>query len=459
VTRHLRVARPRAPRLPPRADLLLWAGFLLVLAVKLAFLGEHGTRDMDTAIGWGRDLLDRGLAQGYTGSNFPVAFQTYEGLVWLARELHVDEFDAMKALTLACDLLSFAALRAYLRRAGHDPRWAFLYWLSPFFLEMWLVGYDHFEMALLVLGVLLLAQRVRGAGWLLAGVPLALAFLQRPQAQALVGAVGLFGALSALDGAWARRSLRGLLNDRSVPAALLLVPSALLWLAYARYFATERGDGGYLLRTYTHLSDFSPALSANMLNVWQAVAELYRDHGEFYSQVWGPHVYHQIAAALGAAALVAGVALIVRARRDRPLDATTLLLLFALGAILLPNLYTRAHDVHFFLGGLLATLLVPLLPPGRRRWFVGLLVASLTLQAVNTLGLYGFGLTPRSDWAPVDAVRDTWTFGVRTAAALVNTALFVALLVALRPLVSAGDGARGAPRPPAGTRAPRATPA
>jgi hypothetical protein len=444
---------------------LLWAGFAAVLAIKLLFISQHGTRDMDVALGWGHDLLARGLAQGYTGSNFPFAFQTYEGLVWFADHAGINEIVAMKGLNLLCDLGIFAGLWSFLRRAGHDPRWAFLYWLSPFTWVMWTVGYDHFQMTLLVVISLLLAQRARAWwGWLVAGVPLGIAFVQRPQTQGLVGAVGLAALLFAAQGVLARRSLRGALNERSGPAVLLLVPAAAFWLGYAVYFDAERPDNGWLLTTYTHLADFSPALSANMLNLWQAVAEAYRDGGEHLSQVYGPHVYHQIAGVLGAAAMVAGTVLIVRARGRRPFDATTLLLLFALGAIVVPNLYTRAHDAHFFLGGALAVLLIPMLPRPHRVRFAVLLSISLALQAFNTFEIYGFGLTPRSDWGAVTWLQGGWTYGVRLAAALVNTGLFVALLVTLAPLVRAGRasgdaGHAGARRRPPAPAARPATPA
>lgn len=448
-----------------RTSALLWVGFALVLAVKLLFISQHGTRDMDVALGWGHDLLARGLAQGYTGSNFPFAFQTYEALVWFADHGGINEIAAMKGLNLLCDLATFAGLWAFLRRAGHDPRWAFLYWISPYFLVMWLVGYDPFQMTLLVVLALLAAQRARGPwGWLLAGVPLGLAFVQRPQAQALVGAVALAAALFAVTGLSERRSLRAAWNARTRPAVLLLVPAAAFWLGYAAYFDVARPDRGWLLTTYTRLGDFSPALSANMLNVWQAVAEAYRRPGEHLSQVYGPHVYHLVAAALGAALILAGVALIGRARRRQPFDATTLLLLFALGAIVLPNVYTRAHDAHFFVGGTLAVLLVPMLPHPHRARFAVLLSVSLALQAFNTFEIYGFGLTPRSHWGWVTGLQGLWTYGVRFGAALVNFALFVGLVFLLRPLVrlrprpgAGGDRVavplrRAAPAPPA-TRA------
>src|SRR4051794_28069290 len=100
--RHHVTARDR------RIWVLLWAGFALVLAVKLWFIGTHGTRDMDVALGWGNDVLAHGLGQAYTGSNFPIAFQLYEGVVWFARHGGVAGYGAMKGLNLLADLGCFA---------------------------------------------------------------------------------------------------------------------------------------------------------------------------------------------------------------------------------------------------------------------------------------------------------------------------------------------------------------
>ena len=226
----------------------------------------------------------------------------------------------------------------------------------------------------------------------------------------------------------------------------------------ALYLAAKRQDrkamiGAGLLLTLAIVSHhfvamgavaaFSPALSANMLNVWQMVAEAYRHGDEQLSTVNGPHWMHALAGVLGAIVLAVGVWAIAR-RADRRPFSLTALYLFALGSILLPNVYTRAHDNHLFLGLVLLVPLVALLSV-RRAWLAGVVGATMILQGFNSWAIYGFGSLQLSFDHPFVDLRADWTWGVRFAAAAVSVALFVAMVVLLRPLAGPrGDAERTA---------------
>jgi hypothetical protein len=422
----------------------LWLAFAGVLFLKFVFVDTRGTGDMDTALSWGHALLRNGLVDGYTGSNFPIAFQLYEGLVWFADKVGMNEYTAMKSLDLVCDVGTFFALRALLRGWALSPDWAFLYWLSPYYLVMYWLGYDHFQMGLIVVVCLLAIQRARSdAGWLLASAVLGVAFLQRPQVQVLVAVLGLYVAVVAVE---RRRdgARRALWNERTRPALLLLVGPAVLFAAYSLWFWIGGRYALYLAREYAGLGVYSPSLSANMLNVWAMVAEGYRSGGEKLYMVERPEIFHTIAAVIGGVALVGGVWLIARRAERRPFSLTVLYL-FAYGAILLPNVYTRAHENHFFLGGLLAVPLVALLP--RRALALSALLATLALQGFNAFGIYGFGYTPLTSKAPYIDIENWWSYSVRFVAAGVAVALFVALMTGLRPLLGAAGDRQ--PREPA----------
>jgi hypothetical protein len=408
----------------------LWAGFVAVLGLKLAFLGAKGTNDMDTALGWGHALLAHGLVAGYSGSNFPIAFQLYEGLVAFADWAGIREYAAMKGLDLLCDLATFWLLRVLLRRRGLDPAWAFLYWISPYFLVMSWLGYDHFQLGLLVVGCLVLLDAGR-LWW--ASLVLGIAFVQRPQAQVLVAALVVYAAVALLRG---RR-------DEARPALVMLVGPAVLWCGYALWFLAGGKDAFFLVRSYGEISAFSPALSANMLNVWGVVGELYRKPGEQLYQVTGPQAFHTIAALVGGALLLAGTWAIARRAAERPFS-DTVTYLFALGAILLPNVYTRAHDPHFFLGAVLVVPLVAALRE-RRPLLLAVLGAYLLLQAMNSFGIYGFGQTALSYHQPFDAFEHFWTFRVRAIASGISTVLFVAMAALLWPQTRRRLAASGAP--------------
>lgn len=430
-----RAERPAATALP-WADVALWLGFAAVLALKCLFIADRGTGDMDTALGWGHTLLHVGLVRGYTGSNFPIAFQVYEGLVTVADHLGIKEYAAMKGFDVLCDLATFRLLRVLLGRWGLDRRWAFAYWISPYFLVMQWLGYDHFQMGLLVVAVLILIdvawRRGMPTAWALASLVMGVGFLQRPQFQALVGALIVYVAIVAIERLRRRERLRAaLVNRATAPALWLLAGPVALFAAYSIWFWAGGKYASFLAHSYASVSAFSPALSANMLNVWAMVAEAYRHGPEQLTMVHGPQVWHTVAAVLGVLVLVGGTWLIARRHERRPFPLTALYL-FAFASIALPNVYTRAHENHFFLGALLLVPLLALLQ--RRAGLLAAFVATTLLQAFNMFAIYGFGqVTQTSDPTTVD-VRSIWTWGVRFAAAGVCTAIFVAILWQLRPL-------------------------
>ena len=313
---------------------------------------------------------------------------------------------------------------------------------------MYWLGYDHFQMGLIVVVTLLLIQRATRldttGAWLLASLPLGVGFLQRPQVQVLVAALGGYAAVIAVQRLWATRKLwPSVWNDQTRPALLLLVFPVVLFGVYTVWFWAGGKDALYLARQYAGVAAFSPALSANMLNVWQMVAEAYRHGDEQLSTVNGPHWMHALAGVLGAIVLAVGVWAIAR-RADRRPFSLTALYLFALGSILLPNVYTRAHDNHLFLGLVLLVPLVALLSV-RRAWLAGVVGATMILQGFNSWAIYGFGSLQLSFDHPFVDLRADWTWGVRFAAAAVSVALFVAMVVLLRPLAGPrGDAERTA---------------
>jgi hypothetical protein len=415
---------------------LLWAGFVVVLVLKLWLIGDKGTGDMDVALGWGRDLLDRGLIDGYTGSNFPVAFQIYEGVVWVAREIGMKGYAAMKWTNLLCDVAVFFLLRTTLRRWGASPDWAFLYWISPYFLVMFWLGYDHFQMTALLLATLMLIDRASTLrGYLLASIPLGIGFVQRPQVEACIAVLAIYVALLALERLKRREGLvRSVWNEETRPALALLVGPVVLFGLYSLWFFVHGEDLFRLTRAYLEIPAYSPALSANMLNVWAAVGEAYRRPGETLPAVHDPAIYHSIAGLLGLGALVAGTWLIVRTRATRPFGRTAFLL-FALGAIVLPNIYTRAHDNHFFLGAVMVIPLLAVLARRERRLALAVLVPYLVLNAWNSFSLYGFGQISVSTAQPFLWIRSQFTDEFRLGASVFCAALFLALMVTLRPVL------------------------
>jgi hypothetical protein len=281
-------------------------------------------------------------------------------------------------------------------------------------------------------------------------------FLQRPQFQALIAALGVFVAVVALARLRRREPLRrAVYNPVTAPALWLMAGPVVLFAVYSLWFWIGGRDAFFLTRSYASISAFSPAFSANMPNMWAMVAEAYRSGDEQLPAISKPEYWHQVAAVLGLVTLLAGTWFVARRAERRPFPLTALYL-FAFSSIALPHVYTRAHENHFFLG---AVLLVPLLALAHRRR--GLLVAGAAtsiVQAFNMFAIYGFGAVRETNFATAIDIRSQWTWELRFAAAAAVMALFGALLWLLRPLVGReGDAAPTLPAQPA-PAAPAAQP-
>jgi hypothetical protein len=413
------------------AALPSWAFATLVLlgfALKLLFLRSIGTNDQVVAIGWGRAVLDHGLADGYSGSGFPFSFHIFEALVWVTDRLGLNPYTGMKLLNLAADTGSFVVLLALLRRLGVAREWGLLYWLFPYFLATGWLGFDHVIMGFFVLLALWFVAGDDGpAGFVPAGTLIGITFVQRPQAMVLVVILALFIAAVAIPRlVGERRLVSAVWNDRTRAPWAMLAGSAAFFAFYSLWFYRDGREITFLAHTYRHLSDWSTGLSANMLNVWAMVAEAYRSPGQELYSVQGPAAWDTVALLLSASILVA-VAVLV-ARRGPRTPWLAILALFATASVVMPNTYVHAHENHFFFGAVLA---IPIVAVLRDRLLTGAFVAYLALQAWNLLGLYGFGETGASD-SLIDLNWRHWYPG-RFAGAALCTLLFIVILLRMVP--------------------------
>jgi len=363
-----------------RARQAFFVLFLLGFVVRAAFLGHEGTNDVPYDINWGHETNRVGFAKYYYGNYFPLQYHVFQFVAWFSDRASLGSLLVFNSVNLAFDVGLFVVLVLLLRRLGANPAWAFVYWLHPYFLALAWLGYIDVQMAFFAgLGVLLVARSSTAAGTLLAGVPFGIALFLKPQTLTL--AVLLCGFVVAClfrrDG---RRQI-------ARTAALLAVFPLALFVAYSIWFH-EVGRGGRLLaRTFVHFGDFQgAALTANALNLWQPVADLYRDTGEPVYAVRGPHVYQTLAEILTVLILVCAVAAVAWTARSRPLYVS-LVLLFAFGTMTLPMTMTRAHENHFFLGAVFGLLALAVL---RSRLLAVAFAVVLTLQFVNLFLLYGF---------------------------------------------------------------------
>ena len=396
-----------------RTRALLYAGLAAGLLMRCLMLGYRGMFDVGDYMRWGNGSLDAGLAPTYIGIYFPLQYQIFEVCSWLARGLGLDPYVVFKAANLPFDLGTCALLIALLARARVSVLYALVYWLHPWFIVVFGLGYVDFQIAFfVVLSVWLLYRGEARKDYLLAGLAFAAAALMKPQVILLGVAVALYIAMR-----W--------LKTRRLDAIWLLAPAVLLGAAYEVYFTLAlRPALGWRARevlpmSYVRTGSVMPVLTAHMLNLWYPIAFLLKGPG---AEIWTvsskidllPHLQIRFAALFLVLAVTAWYAY-VAATSTRPLSgADRIRYLLTFTAFIVPAIMTSAHENHLFLA---TVLLVPLLAPGSDRAGHWAIHALLAIQVVNIEGIYG--VDRFAVW-----LRPLYSFELRTLLSMVSLVCF-----------------------------------
>ena len=341
-----------------------------------------GVSDMDAYYDWGRRCLEVGLPRGYHGTYFPLQYQVFELCAWIVRRAGTEFFTVFKLPNLLCDVGSFVLLVLLLRRRNSNPAYALLYWLHPWFLLMFSLGYVDFQFTFFVLLSIWCLRRETLADYLLTGLALGLAVLMKPQAQILIVVTFFFTAFSL----WKRKEAR--------PLAMLVGPT-LLFLAYEWYFIHSLPRPRYraalvLPGAYLNITNMMPSLTAQMTNIWSPVAYLLKKPGQSMVAVSDqlhilPYVSAKYLAAVTVLTLTA-LHVLRSERNDRLSISDRLITVFTFASMAVPFLMTSAHENHLFLG----TVLLVLFVARNRRSSVTIAVhVLLMVQFLNLYLLYG----------------------------------------------------------------------
>jgi hypothetical protein len=356
---------------------------LVGLAIRVAFVPLMGTHDVDTILGWGRDVTDVGLADAYRGIYFPLEWQLSAGAVLTSRQFDISDVATLKSITLLFEVGTLVLLTLLLRSWRLDRRYALIYWLHPYFVLLFCLGYVDPHLGFSIIACLLILDRWPGPrGFLAAGAPLALATLMKPQAIGLVGVIPLLVIAALLVNPDHRRE-----NLRPL---LLLVAPLVLFAAYSLYFDLAGAGLNTIANTYhpSELARQSESLTAQMTNIWYPVALILRDGDVPVYTVTEPDALNSISQLAAILALTAAVTVLVRARSV--IGSREVLFAFLFAALILPMIATHAHENHLYLGLLLS---IPAAAAGRPGGTViwplqGLLAAQfLNIFAVQLLGL------------------------------------------------------------------------
>lgn len=403
-------------RTPRRA--LVAAGLLAGLGVRLLVLPFAGMDDVPHYLAWGRDANAARLAATYHGIYFPLQYQIFQLVAFVAERTGIDGVRLLRLLCFAFDAALGALLALRLRGEGRDPAGALVWWCHPYFLVISALGYIDGQFGLFVLLAGSLADRARSArGFLVAGIPLAIAFLMKPQALALYLTAAVYSVL---------RTLRT--HDRRVFA--LLAPAAVLFAAYSLAFALQGRSPWFLTLSYLDVVWVMPTLSANMPNFWYPLAAwVAPGQPSYYVSDLRPVAVgltvRTLATGLTLALLAVFAGLLAR-RNDGAEDGGRrhFSLLFGFAALVVPMVMTNAHENHLFLGAVFLVLFLPEMRPSTRVAVHVLLV----VQALNLVGIYGLGDAEATAWVrPLMALR---TQASAVGGALLASLCFLEVLAA-----------------------------
>jgi hypothetical protein len=365
-----------------RTSVTFAALFVLGLAIRLVAMPYHGIHDQDGFALMGNRVLDLGLAHAYFGNYFPFQWQLLGWSQEISRDLEISTYTAQKLVTLLFDVGSFFMLVSLFKAWRVPARYALLYWLSPYFLLLFWLGYVDSQMGFFVLAMLVVVARLDGPSrYALGGVPLGLALLMKPQVIAPVAVIPmLVVAFLVLKRGPARKNLEALL--------LLVVPAVLL-LGYSLYFAFSGGGFFTVANSYgiSDLSGLAPSLNGGMLNIWYPVALRLKEPGEGISGVTEPHVINTVASVLAVGLIALAVVFIARTRQRIGSMEIFLALLFT--TLIAPIVGPHAHESHLFLGLLLSVVLAGIARSVLLNWS---LIALMAVQSLNVFAVYGLGI-------------------------------------------------------------------
>jgi hypothetical protein len=417
---------------PNRTRAILVGGFVVGLVIRCLNLGYRGMFDMVDYMRWGEAAFNVGLAHAYLGMHFPLQYQMYEACWALARALGVTPFIVFKAANLPFEAGTFLVIVSLLGRAGRNPLYALVYWLHPWFLIFFNLGYVDSQMAFcIVLAIWLIHDDARARDYAIAGIPLAAAALLKPQATLPCVGLAMYAAM-----VWVR--------TRRFDAAWIFAPLAAGGLAYEAYFTRALWPDlglravALLPMSVLRVGSFMPALTDHMLNIWYPLAYALKAPD---ADIWTvsskfdvlPHVQLRFIALLMTLAVIAWYSALVAwtPRRLSASDRVRYILTFA--TLIVPAIMTSAHENHLFIA---TVLLVPLLAnsTAAARWAIHTL---LLIQLVNIEGLYG--LDRFADW-----LRPIYSFEIRTALSVVAVAAFAVVARQLYQSVAPDAGDRAA---------------
>jgi hypothetical protein len=396
---------------------LLWISFIAGLVLRGLMLSYMGGSDMDKYYTWGNGVLKDGLADSFHGVYFPIQYHIFSFCSYLTQTTSIPFYVVFKFADLLFEITNFFLILLLLKRFKANVLYSLIYWLHPWFLSLFSLGYIDSEYIFFVLlTILLLGGEDSLRSNVLAGATLGIAFLMKPQAQVLIVAAFLYAILR-------------LIRFRSINAMALLVFPTLLFMVYSLFFyifGTQKPIT-HLAFHYLNITNDYPRLSAYQINIWYIVACLIKPTGVHILKMrddiilFAPFTIKHLAGFLTISILFFFIW--TRTKLKNTTAQENILFIFAFSSTLLPFAMTSAHENHFFLGSLLGVIL---LARSNKRIFAVAFHILLLLHFLNLYGIYG-----NHPVFIADILKETYSIKLAFVYSVIATVCFLCILTSL----------------------------
>ncbi|MFZ2397050.1 MAG: hypothetical protein WAW31_00035 [Smithella sp.] len=331
-------------------------GFITGIIIRILMLFYKGTFDMDAYFIWGNRTLSLGLNDAYTTSiksYFPLQHQLFSIASYWVHLLKIDYWVVYKAFNLIFDIGTFVLLYNILSKLKINPTLTLFYWLHPWFLIIYSLGYIDSQFAFLVLLSILILLSINKnvlTGFIIAGIPIGFAFLLKPQVQALILIIGLLSVFYYRI-------------TKKFETFGLLAFSCFLFVVYTIYFFIYSNPVYFLAQTYLATSNIMPCINAQMLNIWYPIAYIMRPNNftPIYRVSDQITILSFISIKFIAVLITIGSMLIFTNAISKQMKEkyfnSIFILLFGFSFFALPFLMTSAHENHFFMASILLLII------------------------------------------------------------------------------------------------------
>ena len=361
---------------------IFWVIIILGLVVRLLALSFNGIFDIATYNEWGLNTLKNGLNETFQGIYFPFQYQLFGFSSWLAVKLNIEYFIIFKFINLIFDTGNLIVLYLIFKKLGISKFYLLIYWIHPWFLNMFSLGYCDFQFTFFILCTIFFSLKATSGSrdFLIAGIFLGFAFLMKPQVEIIVLAFFIY-------------SLFFFFRNRDIRVLHIFIFPAILFINYSLYFFITAGDPFRVAHAYLNVADASVVcLNANFLNFWFPVAYMMKNAGDPIYSISDLTEFAGIPLRYLAVVLVLVLIFLyikrLAAKKFVGDIDLKFLLIASFSSFVVPFVMTSAHENHLFLG---TVLIIPLLAMSKSIIFKISVHIILILQAINLYGYYSIG--------------------------------------------------------------------